>query len=43
MLSVQDLNNAQPKLWRDAADDALAASKHCHDVDPSLATTLPAP
>ncbi|GAA1892366.1 hypothetical protein [Streptantibioticus ferralitis] len=32
MLSVQDLNNAQPKLWRNAADDALAASKHCRDV-----------
>jgi hypothetical protein len=32
MLSVQDLDDARPKLWRDAADDAVAAAKHCTQV-----------
>ncbi|WP_329176094.1 hypothetical protein [Streptomyces sp. NBC_01477] len=32
MLSVQDLQDAQSQLWRDAADDASAAAGHCRDV-----------
>ncbi|MDI5969329.1 hypothetical protein POF50_008215 [Streptomyces sp. SL13] len=32
MLSVEDLRDAKPQAWRDAADDAIAAAKHCRAV-----------
>lgn len=32
MVSVPDLKNAKPKLWRDAADDVLRAAKHCEEI-----------
>lgn len=32
MLSVTDLRDARPQAWRDAADDATAAAKHCQSV-----------
>ncbi|MBZ4318116.1 hypothetical protein [Streptomyces huiliensis] len=32
MVSVPELKNAKPKLWRDAADDVLRAAKHCEEI-----------
>jgi hypothetical protein len=32
MVTVADLTAAQPRLWREAADDAVAASRHCQEV-----------
>ncbi|WP_171161714.1 hypothetical protein [Streptomyces sp. I05A-00742] len=32
MVSVPDLKNAKPKLWRDAADDVLRAARHCDEI-----------
>jgi hypothetical protein len=32
MVSVPELREARPELWRDAADDALRAAKHCEEI-----------
>ncbi|MBL1112745.1 hypothetical protein JK364_10090 [Streptomyces sp. 110] len=32
MVSVPDLRSASPRAWRDAADDALSAAKHCEEI-----------
>ncbi|KAB7850230.1 hypothetical protein [Streptomyces mobaraensis] len=32
MVTVPDLHDAKPQLWRDAADDVLRAAKHCEEI-----------